>query len=560
MSNSKDTSKNTSINILRLSLAALFFWQILFVVFIDAPISPTVDLAMQACQRLLAGAVIYRDFYFDDLPALACLRMPAMFLPVKASLANLFLVLLYQALVSFVLLKVLKGAAPNVSSTGICAVRTAGIYKIFMAPAIYAGLLVFSLTAFLFQSGTYQSLLFFAFIPLVLADLLQQRSGWSKFALGLASALCACQINFLPLPFLYLLLLDFDLLHKDKLERFGLALLSVFLVLCLSYALCGIDGRLFFDQVLTCRRGFLSLDNFMLFGVGTGPDRRDLVYLLVLSLSLALPLLLRPNLFRPNLLQSDLARFKMLAPLTLFAIYGFGVYAISMPALTDNFVFAGASIFALLALLLFCYFEQAGRLFPRLFPGLKGKNLILALLLFFAFLPVFELERVYRFRHFISQPRAVAPLDLALALRRYSRHDDFVLFLNGRTAPACPLLSDCERRSGYFISGDELGLVSWLEARRKSWGIDGLFLGRHKEYLAEMKARILQKLDQELERAPALVLIEGGEIGDFLKENGFKAKLEKHYEIVCTARYYSENLPPREYCDWNYNYLVYKRR
>ncbi|MCA0315872.1 MAG: hypothetical protein LCH63_18785 [Candidatus Melainabacteria bacterium] len=299
---------------------------------------------------------------------------------------------------------------------------------------------------------------------------------------------------------------------------------------------------------------------YILFGVGTGPDRRDLVYLLVLSLSLALPLLLRPVLLRPNLLQSDLAKFKMLAPLTLFAIYGFGVYTISMPALTDNFVFAGASIFALLALLLFCYFEQAGRLFPRLFPGLKGKNLILALLLFFAFLPVFELERVYRFRHFISQPRAVAPLDLALALRRYSRHDDFVLFLNGRTAPACPLLSDCERRSGYFISGDELGLVSWLEARRKSWGIDGLYLGRHKEYLAEMKARILQKLDQELERAPALVLIEGGEIGDFLKENGFKAKLEKHYEIVCTARYYSENLPPREYCDWNYNYLVYKRR
>lgn len=564
MSTSKDTSKNTSINILRLSLAALFFWQILFVVFIDAPISPTVDLAMQACQRLLAGAVIYRDFYFDDLPALACLRMPAMFLPVKASLANLFLVLLYQVLVSLVLLKILRGAASNVSSTGIYAGIYAGvyagIYKNFMAPAIYAGVLVFALTAFLFQAGTYQSLLFFAFIPLVLADLLQQRSGWSKFALGLASALCACQINFLPLPFLYLSMLDFDLLHKDKLERFGLALLSVFLVLCLSYVLCGFDGRLFFDQVLTCRRGFLSLDNFMLFGVGTGPDRRDLVYLLVLSLSLALPLLLRPNLFRPNLPQSDLARFKMLAPLTLFSVYGFGVYAISMPTLTDNFVFAGASIFALLPLLIFCYFEQAGRLFPRLFPGLKGKNLALAILLFFAFLPVFELERVYRFRHFISQPKAFGPLDLALALRRYSRHDDFVLFLNGRTAPACPLISDCGRRSGYFISGDELGLVSWLEARRKSWGIDGLYLGRHKEYLAEMKARILRKLEQELERAPALVLIEGGEIGDFLEENGFKAKLEKHYEMACTARYYSENLPPREYCDWNYNYLVYKRR
>jgi hypothetical protein len=554
MSSSKNApeiaSKNASINTLRLSLAALFFWQILFVVFIDAPISPTVDLAMQACKRLLAGAVIYRDFYFDDLPVLACLRMPAMLLPVKASLANLFLVLFYQGLVSFVLFKILRGAAPNVSSTSIYE----GIYQKFMVPAIYAGVLVFALTAFLFQSGTYQSLLFFAFIPLVLADLLQQR-GWSKFALGLVSTLCACQINFLPLPFLYLFLLDLDLLPKEKLERFGLVVLPVLFVLLLSYALCGFDGKLFFDQVLTCRRGFLSLDNFMLFGVGTGPDRRDLVYLLVLSLSLALPLLLRPNL-----LQSDLARFKMLAPLTLFAIYGFGVYAISMPALTDNFVFAGASIFALLPLLLFCYFEQAGRLFPRLFPGLKGKNLILALLLFFAFLPVFELERVYRFRHFISQPRAVAPLDLALALRRYSRPDDFVLFLNGRTAPACPLLSDCERRSGYFISGDELGLVSWLEARRKSWGIDGLYLGRHKEYLAEMKARILQKLDQELERAPALVLIEGGEIGDFLKENGFKAKLEKHYEIACTARYYSENLPPREYCDWNYNYLVYKRR
>ncbi|MBX9939861.1 MAG: hypothetical protein K2Y32_11435 [Candidatus Obscuribacterales bacterium] len=493
---------------------------------------------MQACKRLLEGAVVYRDFYFDDLPVLACLRVPALLIPVKSALSNLFLVLLYQGLLSLVLLKILKGAtATSETAKGL--------------HALYAAVLVFALTAFLFQTGTYQALLYFAFIPLVLADLLQQRSIWSRFALVLVSALSACQINFLPLPFLYLLLLDFDLSLKQKVERFGLVLLSVLLVLLFSCALCGFDGKLFFDQVLTCRRGFLALDNFMLFGVGTGPDRRDLVYLLVLSLSLALPLLLRPAT----------AKFKMLAPLVLFAIYGFSVYTISMPAITDNFVFGGAGIFALLPLLLFIYLDQAGRLFPRLFPGLRGLNLAVAILLFFSFLPLLEVERVYRFRHFFSQAKAVgAPPDLARALQRYSREGDLILFLNGRTAPACPLLSNCGRRSGYFISADELGLVCWLEARRKSWGIDGLYLGRHKEYLAEMKARILQKLEHELQREPKLVLIEGGEIDDFLKEAGFKSKLLEHYEIAGTARYYSENMPPREYCDWNYDYLIYKRR
>lgn len=540
MTNLPVSAHNSKLSLitLRLSLAALFFWQILFVIFLDSPISPTVDLAMQAGKRLLQGAAFYRDFYFDDLPVLACLRIPALLMPVKAALANLFLVLLYQGLVSFLLFKILKGSTASAT--------TAKSFHTF-----YAAVLVFSLTAFLFQTGTYQALLYFAFIPLVLADLLQQRSIWSRFALVLVSALSACQINFLPLPFLYLLLQDFDLSLQQKLERFGQVLLSVSLVLFFSYALCGFDGKLFFDQVLTCRRGFLALDNFMLFGVGTGPDHRDLVYLLVLSLSLALPLLLR----------SATAKFKLLAPLVLFAVYGFSVYAISMPAITDNFVFGGAAIFALLPLLLFIYLDQAGRLFPRLFPGLRGQNLALAILLFFSFLPLFEVEKVYRFRHFFSQAKAVgAPPDLAVALRRYSRDGDLILFLNGRTAPACPLLSDCERRSGYFISADELGLVCWLEARRKSWGIDGLYLGRHKEYLFEMKARILQKLEHELQREPTLVLIEGGEIDDFLKEAGFKSKLLEHYEIAGTARYYSENMPPREYCDWNYDYLVYKRR
>ena len=146
-------------------------------------------------------------------------------------------------------------------------------------------------------------------------------------------------------------------------------------------------------------------------------------------------------------------------------------------------------------------------------------------------------------------------IDLRRAIEENSAPGERVFLLNGRLAPACPeILLSGRQNSSYFLSGEPLGLISNL-VRQK---VDGLWLARHSQFVKETDELLAGRLKLDLEKDPPVcLLVEGGEMEDFLTRHGLRQWLNQCYELKGHARYVSPCLAPREFCDWNWNYNIY---
>lgn len=519
-------------------------------------LSPTTAYQLSAAAAVLNGAVPFVSFYFDELPTQIMVRLPEVLLSrlwqywpggncgAPLALSHYLLTLVYQFFVFAFCLRIWR------RSSG----RAGG------RPLLYLLALLGAQLPFVFQLGCVQHLVFLGLVPLVFWGAVSE-SGEAEplssgrrqdFALALLTASAAASLSLpcLPLPFL-IVSAQASLLARPSLFAWGgLAFSMVLLLLFGGFQLMPPSCASELTQwILTLRGSVYKVENMMVFGIGTSPDRRDFIYCLTASLLLAFG--------------SGRERLGMI-PLAVVAVWGFLVYTVSYSGLSDFLVLGYMSALVLLFCGSFCFVEMLTRVFPRLFVAVKRERRslvpwVVLLLLWFGAVAM----PVRGSLMLTSQIRdegagALADcgyIDLRRAIEENSAPGERVFLLNGRLAPACPeLLLSGRQHFSYFLSGEPLGLVSNL-VRQK---VDGLWLARHSQFVKETDELLAGRLRVDLENDPPVcLLVEGGEMEDYLTDHGFRKWLVDRYELKGFARYISPCLAPREFCDWNWDYNIY---
>ena len=519
-------------------------------------LSPTTAYQLSAAAAVLNGAVPFVSFYFDELPTQIVVRLPEVLLSwlwqycpesnggAQLAIAHYLLTQVYQFFVFAFCLRIWRHS-PG-SSGG--------------RPLLYLLAFMGAQLPFVFQLGCVQHLVFLGLLPLVFWGAVSEREEKESlsserrrdFVLALLTASAAASLSLLclPLPFLVVMAQALLLARPSLLAWGGIAFALLPLILFGGFQLMPAACASELSQwILTLRASVYKVENMMVFGIGTSPDRRDFIYCLTASLLLAFA--------------GGRERLLMI-PLAVMAVWGFLVYTISYSGLSDFLVLGYMSALVLLFCGCFAQVEMLTRIFPRLFFAVKRERrglipwvVVVPLWLGAVALPVWgslmltsqikdegaglDAERGY--------------IDLRRAIEENSAPGERVFLLNGRLAPACPeILLSGRQNSSYFLSGEPLGLISNL-VRQK---VDGLWLARHSQFVKETDELLAGRLKLDLEKDPPVcLLVEGGEMEDFLTRHGLRQWLNQCYELKGHARYVSPCLAPREFCDWNWNYNIY---
>ncbi|HNG18895.1 MAG TPA: hypothetical protein PLI59_06950 [Candidatus Obscuribacter sp.] len=520
-------------------------------------LSPTTAYQLSAAAAVLNGAVPFVSFYFDELPTQIVVRLPEVLLSwlgqyfpgsnggAQLAIAHYLLTQVYQFFVFAFCLRIWR-RSPGQSGG---------------RPLLYLLALMGAQLPFVFQLGCVQHLVFLGLVPLLFwgavseseerESLSSERRQDFLLALLTASAAASLSLPCLPLPFLVVTAQALLLARPSLLAWGGIAFALLLLLLFGGFQLMPAACASELGQwILTLRASVYKVENMMVFGIGTSPDRRDFVYCLTASLLLAFGI--------------GRERFWMI-PLAVMSVWGFLVYTISYSGLSDFLVLGYMSALVLLLCGCFVLVEMLTRVFPRLFFAVKRERrrlipwvVVASLLVGAVAMPVwgslmltrqikdegagFDAERGY--------------IDLRRAIEENSAPGERVILLNGRLAPACPeLLLSGRQNSSYFLNGEPLGLISNL-VRQK---VDGLWLARHSQFVKETDELLAARLKLDLDREPPVcLLVEGGEMEDYLTDHGLRKWLVDRYELKGFARYISPSLAPREFCDWNWDYGVYR--
>lgn len=519
-------------------------------------LSPTTAYQLSAASAVLTGAVPFVSFYFDELPTQICLRLPEVLFsgllqhwPVSNSLlapalSHFFFTLVYQLFILVFCMRIWRNAPVKAGTR----------------PLIYLLALMGAQPAFVFQMGCVQHLVFLGLAPLLFWGALDESAREEQlsanrrrdFALALVTASFAACLSLpcLPLPFLVVLSQALLLARPSLLAWAGLAFSLVLLLLAGGFQFMPPSCQAELGQwIFTLRASVYKVENMMVFGIGTSPDRRDFIYLLTPALLLAL---------------GNKKEVLFMIPLAVIAVWGFLVYTVSYSGLSDYLVLGYMSALALLAGGSFFLVEEFFRVFPRFNFGFSrgGRRIVpwvvlMSLLLGAAVLPVlgsWQVSRRIRDETASSHPDR-GYIDLRRAIEDNSAVGERVFLLNGRLAPACPeLLLLGRQKFSYFLSGEPLGLISNLVKEK----VDGLWLERHSQFVQETDELLAGRLRTDLERNPPVcLLVEGGEMEDYINNHGLRQWLNRFYELKGFARYISPSLAPREFCDWNWDYGIY---
>ncbi len=519
-------------------------------------LSPTTAYQLSAASAVLTGALPFVSFYFDELPTQIYLRLPEVLISglfqhwplgncgAAPALSHFFFTLVYQLLILAFCMRIWSNA-PGKSGT---------------RPLVYLLALMGAQPAFVFQLGCVQHLVFLGLLPLLFWGALDQSAREEPlsanrrrdFALALmtASFVACLSLPCLPLPFLVVLTQALLLARPSLLAGAGVAFALVLLLLAGGFQFMPHSCQAELGQwIITLRASVYKVENMMIFGIGTSPDRRDFIYLLAPALLLTL---------------GNKKQVLFMIPLAVVGVWGFLVYTVSYSGLSDYLVLGYMSALALLAGGSFFLVEEFFRVFPRFDFGLGrgGRRVVpwvvlASLLLGAVVLPVFaswQLSR--RIRDETARCDADRGYkDLRRAIEENSAVGERVFLLNGRLAPACPeLLLLGRQKFSYFLSGEPLGLISNLVKQK----VDGLWLERHSQFVGETDELLAGRLRTDLERDPPVcLLVEGGEMEDYINNHGLRPWLNRFYELKGFARYISPSLAPREFCDWNWDYGIY---
>lgn len=289
--------------------------------------------------------------------------------------------------------------------------------------------------------------------------------------------------------------------------------------------------------------GFKSVISFdkATFGVDSAPDRRDIIYVLAVSVCLALGLANRNSL---------------LMPLSAVALAGFGLYALEGEGFSYQFI-VGQFGTALAASIEGVYLLQfAGKIIPmkskRSKLGFATMAVFAGLLSFMCWMRMQMLRA--DMEKSITQQRMKSPhiRDVETVIEEETKPGDPVLVLSDAARPGFPALFFKDRKpGGYLLWGRPIRVLGWCS-------IKGLCQGSYEKYYNHVYH---DKVPKEIEsHYPALVLVDKAGAYNELTPLGTIRLLDEHYERLGDTHYYTNGKEPREVSGRNWDFLTYKRK
>lgn len=301
----------------------------------------------------------------------------------------------------------------------------------------------------------------------------------------------------------------------------------------------------YLDWIKPFATGFKSITSFdkATFGVESAPDRRDIVYLVSVTVALALPLSLRNSL---------------LMPLSTVALAGFGLYVLEGEGFSFQFIIGqfGAVLLAATEV------AFALRFIPSLFA--KGSDtrrsirvrsfmlLVLAGLLAFGCWARMQNLRVDMQRS-IAEQKMKSPnmLDVETVIETESEPGDMVIVLSDAARPGFPSLFFLDRKPGYLLWGRAIRHLGWCSVK-------GLCQGAFEKYYDHVYHK---KVPVEIqEHLPELVLIDKSGPVKELEPLGTIRLLQEHYDKIEDCHYFTNGKEPREVSGRNWDYMTFKRK
>jgi len=575
----------------RLTIIALgfltLFGAIIFRAFFLKDLSGSVCYEIEAARRMLSGEIPFRDFYFDQSLSLVYWRMLTVTL--ARVLAHGHLVQVGITAVPFHFTAIASYLITSSLALGsfLCSVLLIlGRSKLAAgsrsSSEVYLWMSVIGLAlanfAMGFSYGCAQHLFCLFFSPYLIVRLIswQTNSALTIAADGqknitpaarfvprlLAGFVCGIAASFDPLFILVPLVMEaVEWLNRRLLRRKNIFADEFFALLIgymvgWSYLLTLHPAALevLTDWILPLKITSYQLDQIAYFGLGSSPDRRDIIYLCtacaVLSFGLA-------------------PRVQVLRPLTSVMITGFVIYLLTMTGLSSELLILIWAMTVAFAVQFGAFIETGllANLFRR-YPSLsyrRGAKVQIVLLaagclVASSTMAVFEYKQRQENIAVASGPHALDPdlIDLSDALQKYSKAGQSAMILNGRLLPTFPLYSMSDRpSSGYFISGEPFSWLANVEAHH----ISDQQLGKPFSWIEKTKKKMFERVLQDIEKEkPQVIVVEGGQTFENLEKAGIVGTILGNYHNRGEARYHSWCGGAREFADWNYRYNVYERR
>ncbi len=547
------------------SACLVFFASLVYRAFYFMELSGTVCYEMEAATRIIGGRMPYYDFYFDQPLLSAYMRIPSVILArLFADLAGSREMLVVTPFWSRALSSYIITALTAVLSFLLCfyvviSVRLSQKSLRSLAAALVGyGLANFAMG---FVFGCAQHVFCLLLTPYLFLRAIRWAGAkpaiWLPIICGVLAGLGA---GMSPLFLPVILLVEVTELlstrfqkRKPPVEFWALlaayALSWTWILTLSSAALAELD-----DWIIPLKIASLHLDQIAFYGSGSTPDRRSVIYLCSAVMISCFGLTNRAPLLRP---------------LATVMMCGFSIYLSTMTGLSSELSILIWSMCLALSVIAIILIDGALLAnFARRYPYLtyrearvnRVKVVLFALFCLAALGIMAGCETMERRENIAVAvgPQALDPdfIDIETALVNYSKPDQKVLILNGRLLPTFPIYARVNRQiCGYYLSSEPLSTVANIQDHSLTDQVFGKPFG----WLAKVKAKLYSRIGAEIQiQKPAVILVEGGQTYDKMKDMGILAIILKDYTAEGEGRYHSWSSGAKEFADWNYRYNIFR--
>lgn len=516
---------------------------------------------LDAARMMLSGRLPYYDFYFDEPLVVLFLRSPSVWLaqlfdglrlsgisvisPAALALGSYIGVVLLQ-LSSFAL-SVNLMVRSNLAPLG---------QRIFAAAMLGWAVAEFAMG---FESGCLQHIFILLAAPYVMLKALHSCGAQSSFPLRLLAGLVAgLAASLSPLYLALLLIIEAAEALAASIPAVaaagnsfswlveGLVMLVSALVLgALHFCLNQAALTELQDWIIPLKYISMWLEQIQYFGFTSCPDRRELIYLLCVVVSMSFGVV---------------ARLPLLRPLAACALGGLLIYLTELQGLSSDMLICTWATTISLAVIGQNVAEAIGRK--------PARSLALALTLpVVAGVCVIALATTFLIqRQFAENARNVLDLDdndvfepteMFLQPSTLARGNT-AFICSGHKVPAYPMYTFGKRQvTGYFINTEPL--LTLINAREHHV-VDNQ-VGKPVDWLKSTEEKLWMRFEESILREkPIVLLIENGSIEAELKGRGFLKKIEPLYKRVDDVYFHSSQSGATEYNGWNYRYCTFMLR
>lgn len=299
----------------------------------------------------------------------------------------------------------------------------------------------------------------------------------------------------------------------------------------------------FFQQIMALRYLKYTVFDQVLVAYGNAPDRRDVLYLLSVSLIVAF---LRLN------------KQSFLAPVSVCALLGMALYMMEAEGLSSSLVICSFYTYVLAALLVLSFvLGSAGRRLAYRGGFMARKLLLQRLVCCLLTIPVAFAFLRHTDKAIDIANGAYATLsvdnipDVGQFVNDHSELGDNVEILADYPDAIYPMLTNLGRhQTGYLLWAKPLTLLDLLAKRDKIKGP-----------IATFKSNLVSELYSEFQGDKAvLVMVHGNLVLESLEDLDLMEELRKNYKPLDVSNYFANNVAPKELSGLMYCFTSFCRR